>query len=35
MEPTNPILVKTAALLFETWQEDGRFRLYPKGSIYP
>ncbi len=35
MEPSDPVLQKTAELIFSTWQEDGRFRLYPKGTIYP
>jgi len=35
MEPTEPLLKKAAELIFETWREDGRFKLYPQGSIYP
>lgn len=35
MEPTEPLLKEAAELIFSTWQEDGRFKLYPKGSIYP
>ncbi|MGI6733025.1 MAG: prenyltransferase [Anaerovoracaceae bacterium] len=35
MEPEEPVLKECADLIFSTWQEDGRFRLYPKGSIYP
>ncbi len=35
MEPSDLILQKTADLIFSTWQKDGRFRLYPKGAIYP
>lgn len=35
MEPTEPLLVEAAGLLFSTWQKDGRFRLYTKGGIYP
>ncbi len=35
MESTDPVLKECAALIFSTCQEDGRFRLYPKGSIYP
>ncbi len=35
MEPSDPILKETAELIFSTWQEDGRFKLYPKGAIYP
>lgn len=35
MEPTEPILEKVAELFFNAWREDGRFQLYPKGSILP
>lgn len=35
MDPTDPILKEAAELIFSTWQEDGRFRLYPGGAIYP
>lgn len=35
MEPTEPLLQEAAELLFSTWREDGRFKMYPKGSIYP
>ena len=35
MESSEPIMKETAELLFSTWQEDGRFKLYPQGSIYP
>jgi len=35
MKPTEPILKDAAELIFSTWQEDGRFRLYPDGSMYP
>lgn len=35
MEPTEPILKETAELILSTWQKDGRFKLYPQGSIYP
>ena len=35
MDPTEPILKEAAELIFSTWQEDGRFKLYPRGSIYP
>ncbi len=35
MEPTEPLLKEAAELIFSTWQEDGRFKLYPQGSIYP
>ncbi len=35
MNPAEPLLEETAELIFSTWQEDGRFKLYPKGFIYP
>ncbi len=35
MGPTEPLLIETAELILSTWQKDGRFKLYPKGSIYP
>ncbi len=35
MEPAEPLLQETAALIFSTWQEDGRFKVYPQGGIYP
>lgn len=35
MEPAEPVLREAAELIFSTWHEDGRFRLYPKGAIYP
>ncbi len=35
MRPTEPILKDIAELIFSTWREDGRFKLYPEGSIYP
>ncbi len=35
MEPTEPILKDAAELILSTWQKDGRFKLYPSGSIYP
>lgn len=35
MKPTEPILKDAAELILSTWQEDGSFRLYPRGSIYP
>lgn len=35
MEPTEPLLKEAAELFFDAWQEDGRFRVYPKGGIYP
>lgn len=35
MEPTEPLLKETAELIFSTWQDDGRFKLYPQGAVYP
>lgn len=35
MEPTEPLLKETAQLIFSTWQEDGRFKLYPQTPVYP
>lgn len=35
MEPTEPILREVAELFFDAWQEDGRFKVYPKGGIFP
>lgn len=35
MEPSDPLLLDAAELIYSTWREDGRFRLYPQGSIYP
>lgn len=35
MERDAPVLRDAAALILGKWQADGRFRLYPKGSIYP
>jgi hypothetical protein len=35
MEPTEPLLKEAADLIFSAWQEDGRFKVYPKGAIYP
>lgn len=35
MEPTEPLMKEVAELIFSTWQEDGRFRVYPKGAVYP
>ena len=35
MEPTDPLLKEAAELFFSTWQKDGRFKMYPTGSIYP
>lgn len=35
MSSEEPILKATADLIFSVWQQDGRFKIYPKGSIYP
>lgn len=35
MEPEEPILREVADLIFGAWREDGRFKLYPQGAIYP
>lgn len=35
VEPDEPILKDVAALIFSAWKEDGRFKVYPKGTIYP
>lgn len=35
MEPDEPLLKECADLIFESWQKDGSFRAYPKGSVYP
>jgi hypothetical protein len=34
-EPTEPLLTECSALIFSTWREDGSFKIYPQGSIYP
>lgn len=35
MDPIDPILKGASKLIFSTWQQDGRFKVYPQGSIYP
>lgn len=35
MEPTDSVLASTAELIMASRREDGRFRLAPKGAIYP
>ena len=35
MDPNEKILKDAADLIFSTWQKDGRFKIYPKGGIYP
>ncbi len=35
MKPSDPLLTSCSDLVFSTWREDGRFKLYPQGSVYP
>lgn len=35
MDKEDPILKEVAELCFSVWQEDGRFKVYPTGGIYP
>ncbi len=35
MGPNDPILKEVSELFFSTWQQDGRFNLYPNGSVLP
>lgn len=35
IDPDDPILRNVANLILSTWQEDGRFKIYPRGAIYP
>lgn len=35
MPSDEPILKEAAELIFQSWQPDGRFKLYPEGAIYP
>lgn len=35
VDPTEPIMKECADLIFSTWQTDGRFKVYPKGAVYP
>ncbi len=35
VSPEEPVMKVAADLIFSVWQDDGRFRIYPKGSIYP
>lgn len=32
MDPSEPVLKETADLIFSTWREDGRFKLFPQGA---
>lgn len=35
MDPADPLLKEAAGLILSAWQEDGRFKLYPQGAVYP
>ncbi len=35
MDPAEPLMKETAELIFSAWREDGRFKPYPQGGIYP
>ena len=35
VQPDNPLLQAAASLLWQAWKDDGRFRVYPQGGIYP
>lgn len=35
IKPSEPVLKEAAELIFSAWQQDGRFKIYPKGAIYP
>jgi hypothetical protein len=35
MDPSDPLMQAVAKMIFSTWKEDGRFKLYPQGAIYP
>lgn len=35
MEADAPLLAQVAKLFWGAWREDGRFKLYPSGAIYP
>lgn len=35
VDPSEPVLKETGELIFRSWREDGRFKLAPKGAIYP
>lgn len=35
MEPNESLLKECADLIFSTWKENGSFKVYPKGVIYP
>jgi hypothetical protein len=35
VKPAEPVIQEATKLIFNAWQEDGRFKVYPKGTIYP
>lgn len=35
VEPNEPLMREIADFIFSVWQEDGRLKIYPKGSVYP
>lgn len=35
MSSDDPLMKTIADLIFSTWKEDGRFKIYPTGGIYP
>uniref|UniRef100_S0DFH1 Prenyltransferase n=1 Tax=termite gut metagenome TaxID=433724 RepID=S0DFH1_9ZZZZ len=35
VDPQDPVLQAVAELFFSTWREDGQFRLYPAGTVFP
>lgn len=35
MESDDPLLIECSELIFSTWREDGSFKVYPKGAVYP
>lgn len=35
LENDNPLLKECANIIFSTWREDGSFKLYPEGAVYP
>lgn len=35
MDPEELFMKECAQIIFQLWKEDGNFKLYPKGAIYP
>ncbi len=35
MESNHPLLKECADLIFSTWRDNGSFKVYPQGAIYP